>query len=166
MNARNARGLAELLADGPSNWGRWGPDDEVGALNYLGVDELKAGIVAVRGHRSFTLGVPVGSPAGDPVFPGRWPARHYVVADKAGFAAGHWHPLPGGLEFADDYVTGFAQAGTHCDALGHMWFDDALWNGYPADTTNGGMRRASIDAIARRGIVGRGVVLDMARLRG
>ena len=55
-----------------------------------------------------------------------------MVADKAGFEAGHWQPLPGGLEFADDYVTGFAQAGTHCDALGHMWFDDTLWNGYPA----------------------------------
>jgi hypothetical protein len=32
--------------------------------------------------------------------------------------------MPGGLEFADDYVTGFAQAATHCDALGYMWFDD------------------------------------------
>ena len=72
-----------------------------------------------------------------------------MVADKAGFRAGHWHPLPGGLEFADDYVTGFAQAGTHCDALGHMWFDDTLWNGYPADSTNGGMTKAGIEPIER-----------------
>lgn len=166
MSATDPRGLARLLADAPTNWGRWGADDEIGALNFLGPDAVKAGIAAIRGHRTFTLGVPVGAPEGDPVFPGRWPARHYVVADKAGFRAGHWQPLAGGLEFADDYLTGFAQAGTHCDGLGHMWFDDTLWNGYPADTTNGGMRRAGIDPIGRRGTVGRGVLLDLARFRG
>lgn len=158
--------MTRLLAGAPNNWGRWGAEDEHGALNYLGVDELKAGVAAIRQHRSFTLGVPVGTATGDPVFPGRWPARHYMVADKAGFAAGHWRALPGGLEFADDYVSGFAQAGTHCDALGHMWFDDTLWNGYPAHSTDGGMKRASIEPIARRGIVGRAVLLDLARFRG
>jgi kynurenine formamidase len=166
MSATDNGALARLLAGSPSNWGRWGADDELGALNYLGPDELKAGMAAVRRHRSFTLGVPIASPAGDPVFPGRWAARHYMVADKAGFAAGHWHPLPGGLEFADDYVSGFAQAGTHCDALGHMWFDDTLWNGFPAHSTDGGMTRASIEPIARRGVVGRAVLLDLARFRG
>ena len=166
MTATDTKALARLLEGSPSNWGRWDADDEVGALNYLGVDEVKAGVAAVRQHRTFTLGVPIGDPTGDPVFPGRWPARHYMVADKAGFSAGHWQPLAGGLEFADDYVTGFAQAGTHCDALGHMWFDDRLWNGYPAESTNGGMRRAGIEAIARRGTVGRGVLLDIARFRG
>jgi len=89
-----------------------------------------------------------------------------MVADKAGFEAGHWHPMPGGLEFADDYVSGFAQAGTHCDALGHMWFNDMLWNGYPAASTNGGMTRAGIEPIAARGVVGRYVLLDIARFRG
>lgn len=158
--------LAHLLAEAPSNWGRWGADDEIGALNYLAGAEVKSGLAAVRQHRTFTLGVPVATPAGDNVFPGRWPARHYMVADKAGFEAGHWHPMPGGLEFADDYVSGFAQAGTHCDALGHMWFDDTLWNGYPAASTNGGMTRAGIEPIAARGVVGRSVLIDMARFRG
>ncbi len=166
MSASDKKTLTRLLADMPRNWGRWGAEDEVGALNYLGADEIRAGMAAVREHRTFTLGVPIALPSGDPVFPGRWAARHYMVADKAGFAAGHWHAMPGGLEFADDYVSGFAQAGTHCDALGHMWFDDTLWNGFPADSTNGGMKRASIEPIARRGIVGRAVLLDVARLRG
>jgi kynurenine formamidase len=166
MNAIDAKALSRLLADAPRNWGKWGKADEVGALNYLTAEEVRAGMGRVRGHRTFTLGVPIGSPAGDAVFPGRWPARHYMVADKAGFEAGHWQPLAGGLEFADDYVSGFAQAGTHCDALGHMWFDDKLWNGYSAETTNGGMKKASIEPIARRGIVGRGVLLDLARFRG
>jgi kynurenine formamidase len=163
VSSTDKKALSRLLAGAPSNWGKWGADDEIGALNYLTGDEIKSGIAAVRLHRPFTLGVPVATAAGDPIFPGRWAARHYMVADKAGFEAGHWGPLPGGLEFADDYVSGFARAGTHCDALGHMWFDDTLWNGYPAASTNG---KASIEPIARRGIIGRAVLLDLARFHG
>ena len=163
---RPERPCPSLLADAPRNWGKWGADDEVGALNYLTGEEIGLGVASIRRRRPFTLGAPVATAAGDPVFPGRWAARHYMVADKAGFEAGHWRPLPGGLEFADDYVSGFAQAGTHCDALGHMWFDDTLWNGFPAASTNGGMTKAGIEPIARRGIVGRAVLLDLARFRG
>jgi kynurenine formamidase len=165
MSPTDTKVLSQLLADAPRNWGKWGSDDEVGALNYLTREEIKLGVAAIRRHRPFALGAPVATAAGDPVFPGRSPARHYMVADKAGFDAGHWRPLRGGLEFADDYVTGFAQAGTHCDALGHMWFDETLWNGYPASSTNGGMMKASIEPIAGRGIVGRAVLLDLARFR-
>ncbi|HTJ59270.1 MAG TPA: cyclase family protein [Devosiaceae bacterium] len=160
------KALSRLLAGAPNNWGKWGADDEVGALNYLTANEIKAGMAAVRQHRTFTLGVPIGTASGDAVFPGRWSARHYMVADKSGFVAGHWHPLDGGLEFADDYVSGFAQAGTHCDALGHMWYDDTIWNGYSAHTTDGGMKKASIEPVAKRGVVGRAVLLDLARFRG
>jgi kynurenine formamidase len=166
MKAADAKTLSRLLAGSPTKWGRWGAADEIGALNYLTEREVKLGLAAARQGRTFTLGVPIATDAGDAVFPGRWAARHYMVADKAGFEAGHWHPLEGGLEFADDFVNGFAQAGTHCDALGHMWFDDTLWNGYPASSTNGGMTKAGIMPIAERGIVGRAVLLDIARFRG
>lgn len=166
MSGPDREALARLLADCPTRWGHWGPEDEVGALNYLTPDEVRAGLATVRDGRTFTLGAPLATPQGDPVFPGRWAARRFVVADKAGFRAGHWQPLPGGLEFADDYVTGFAQASTHCDALGHMWYGDRLWNGYCADCSNGGMRKAGIEPIAARGIVGRCLLLDIARHRG
>lgn len=166
MSGNSAMTLSRLLADVPNRWGHWGADDEIGALNYLTSDEVKRGLATVRHGRTFTLGVPIATHEGDAVFPGRWPAKHFMVADKAGFENGHWQPLAGGLEFADDYVTGFAQAGTHCDALGHVWFDDMLWNGFPASSTNGGMTRAGIVPIAERGIVGRGVLLDIARFRG
>lgn len=166
MRAADTMTLNRLLADAPNRWGHWGADDEIGALNYLTSDEVKRGLSAARDGRTFTLGVPIATQEGDAVFPGRWPAKHFMVADKAGFTNGHWQPLAGGLEFADDYVTGFAQAGTHCDALGHMWFDDTLWNGFPASSTNGGMTKAGIMPIAERGILGRGVLLDVARFRG
>ena len=108
MGATDRETLSRILADAPKAWGQWAARDEIGALNYLTRVEVKSGVDAIRQHRAFTLGVPVGAAAGDLIFPGRWPARHYMVADKAGFEAGHWQALAGGLEFADDYVSGFA----------------------------------------------------------
>lgn len=46
--------MHELLKDAPTNWGRWGPDDEVGALNFLTSDEVMRGIRSVRSGRVFT----------------------------------------------------------------------------------------------------------------
>ena len=42
MTATDAKALSRLLAGAPSNWARWGAHDEVGALNYLTADEVKA----------------------------------------------------------------------------------------------------------------------------
>jgi hypothetical protein len=52
------------------------------------------------------------------------------------------------------------------DALGHAYVDGQLWNGYEADTTTGGLERASVGALARKGIVGRAVLVDVARHEG
>ena len=40
--------IGDLLENSPKNWGKWGPDDEVGALNYLGVNEVIAAAQLVR----------------------------------------------------------------------------------------------------------------------
>ena len=155
-------GLAALLADAPSNWGRWGDADEVGSLNFLNNAEVLRGVRAVRQGKVFTCGEVIGHPDGDPLWPGRAPARRDMVIDKDSFTRGDIPTLPGGAEFADDRIDMFLQGSTQFDALGHVWYDDRLWNGYPASGTNGGLEKASILPIAERGVVGRGVLLDMA----
>ena len=40
--------MGQLLAGSPSNWGRWGPSDEVGALNFLGNKEVLRGVRAIK----------------------------------------------------------------------------------------------------------------------
>jgi hypothetical protein len=62
--------LAELLKDAPKNWGRWGPDDELGCLNFLDAKEVLRGAAEIRNGKVFTLGTPITSPGGDPSFPG------------------------------------------------------------------------------------------------
>jgi kynurenine formamidase len=158
--------LSELLADLPKNWGRWGDDDEVGCLNYLTGDEILRGVRHVKAGKVFTLGIPMGSSGGDPVWPGRAGATRLMTQDRSYYTSGKLQPLKGGLEYADDYITAFLQGSSQYDALGHTWYGEEIYNGFLAETTTGGMAKCGVDKIAKRGVVGRGVLIDMARHRG
>ncbi|MEZ5101784.1 MAG: cyclase family protein [Thermoleophilia bacterium] len=145
-----------------------GPDDELGCLNHLGPAEVLRGAAEIREGRVLTLGAPIAHPGGDPAFPGLGrdaPSRTTCV-DYHHFRSGEMQTLPGGFEWADDVIALGTHAGTHVDALGHAWYDGRCWNGYPAEVTVGRMQKASVLPIAEHGIVGRGVLLDVARFRG
>jgi kynurenine formamidase len=156
----------QLLAGSPSNWGRWGKDDEIGSLNFLTNSEVLRGVRAVRQGKVFTCGELIGNPDGDPIWPGRVPATRHNVRDKSYYDDGRVKPFPGGVEYADDQITMFLQGSTQYDALGHVWYDDKLYNGFPASDSVGEMRKASVLPMAEHGIVGRGVLLDMAAYKG
>src|SRR5258705_293790 len=49
---------------------------------------------------------------------------------------------------------------------GRWGADDQLYNGYDAKTTIGALRKCSVEKIANRGVVGRGLLLDVARYKG
>ena len=167
MTEPTAPYLGDLLKDSPSNWGKWGPDDEVGSLNYLGPEQVLAAARLVTSGKVFTLQRLIGDPKGDPVWPGRTPAERTQILDESNWDEGAGGPAyPGGLHYADDKISAFLQGSTQYDALGHVWFDGKLWNGYDARTTIGGLDKASVQPIAERGIVGRAVLLDMARFLG
>ncbi|NMO03395.1 cyclase family protein [Gordonia sp. TBRC 11910] len=159
--------LTELLADSPTNWGKWGPDDEVGSLNYLTAEQVLAGAAQIQKGELFTLQRLIGDPNGDPVWPGRSPATREMILDESHWDEGGDGPaFPGGLHYADDKIYAFLQGSTQYDALGHVWYDGKIWNGYDARTTIGGLSKASVAPIAERGVAGRAVLLDMARYRG
>eukprot|EP00871_Galdieria_phlegrea_P002202 jgi/Galph1/2983/GphlegSOOS_G1601.1 len=158
--------MKELLASAPKNWSRWGINDEVGSLNFLTNEEVLRGIRSVKYGEVYTLGELIANPKGEPVFPGRTGALRFMTRDKSHYKSGKVQPKAGGGESSDDAVTMYLQGSTQYDALGHFWYDDHIWNGYSADTTMGGMEKASIEPIAERGVVGRGVLIDMARFRG
>ena len=158
--------VSELLKNAPRNWGRWGAEDEVGSLNFLTPAEVLRGVQAVRQGKTSTLQVQMGNPKGDPVWPGRNPAQRMNVMDEGHFLCGKGPLFPGGLHYSDDVMFMYLQGSTQYDALGHVWSDGKLYNGYDANTTIGGMAKAGVLPIAERGVVGRGVLIDMARHRG
>ena len=156
----------DLLRETPRNWGRWGADDEVGALNLLTAESVFRGLGSIRTGEVFTLGAPMCGDEGEPITPERTRALRINTRDRASYTSGRYEPLPGGLQWADDVVTMYLQGTTHIDAVGHAWYGDQIWNGYSADETIDRLTRASILPIAERGIVGRAVLVDLARYRG
>ncbi|MFM0653541.1 cyclase family protein [Paraburkholderia sediminicola] len=166
MEGKTVPHVRELLENSPKNWGKWGPNDEVGSLNYLTSVEILRGVACVKQGKTFTLQVRLGDPDGDPIWPGRQQAKRINIMDKGHYLCGKGPHYPGQYESADDVIFMNLQGSTQYDALGHVWYDDQIWNGYNANTTIGGMTKASVLPIGERGVVGRGILIDMARHRG
>ncbi len=74
--------------------------------------------------------------------------------------------FPGAFHYADDYIFMPLQAASQWDGLAHVFYDEKMYNGFPSsDVTPHGAHHCSITAMAK-GITGRGVLLDIARLKG
>ncbi|MGR6520346.1 cyclase family protein (plasmid) [Rhodococcus erythropolis] len=161
--------MKQFLGDNPPmNWGKWGPDDELGSLNYLDAKEALRGVSQVRTGDVFTLQIQMGraEAPGDPAFPGRHSIDRENVLDESSWDGDGGPYFGGGARYADDSAHIFLQGSTQYDSLGHVWYDGQLWNGYDARSTIGAMEKASVLPIAEKGVVGRGVLIDMARYRG
>jgi kynurenine formamidase len=137
----------------------WGAADRRGALNHITQARVLAAVSEVRLGRTVTLAAPIESRV-SPDNPE--PAVHQMIS-PAGDQAD-----PGGLSFAMDRLAMnvHGDADSHIDALCHVIYRARLYNGVAADTvTAAGPLDLSIE-VARDGIVGRGVLLDIPRLRG
>lgn len=157
--------IETILQDAPKNWGKWGADDEVGALNYLDAEQVLRGVAAAKTGEVFSLQIPMTHNFG-PVFPGRIPTMHYMAQDESTFTSGKKDALSGGLKFSDDVAFMYLQGTTHTDALAHAWYGHEVYGGKPAATSVDGHTHADVAAIGKRGIVGRGVLLDVGRHNG
>jgi kynurenine formamidase len=141
------------------NWGRWGDDDERGTLNYLTPRHVCNAARLVRSGRSVSMAIPINKVAG-PDNP-RPPAHYMVRTHDQRFDFGE-------PAFALDYLASefHGDCHTHIDALCHVSYKGKLYNGKPAGSvTCLGPAIQDITAYAH-GIVGRGVLLDIPRLRG
>lgn len=136
-----------------SNWGRWGAEDQKGALNLITSGQIKQAAGLVRTGAVYSLAMPL--EADGP----QWPPRHKT-----------WRTTKYGNESgkgsADDIVTMHSHSGTHIDALCHVWYEDQIYNGFAVDEhiTSEGATRNAIENVPA--IVGRGVLLDIPGWKG
>jgi kynurenine formamidase len=148
------------LFDELSNWGRWGPEDERGTLNLLTPERVAAAAALVREGRTVTMSLPLNTRRSQD---NPMPADHHMtsLADAA--------PGSEPVQFIKDYVgADYHNDGhSHIDALCHVAYRGALYNDNRPErsvTADG----AAVDTIEvlRDGLIGRGVLLDIPRLRG
>ena len=144
---------------GPTNWGRFGDDDELGTLNFLTPTAVLAAASCIRTGEYFPLNLPLDQPAGigfgRPDYQRVQHARNIDVL---------------GMTVNDDWVTIALQGSSQWDGLIHAGLeepghDGVFYNGVGTDAVDesGFVHKNSIDKVAQRGIVGRGVLLDIAR---
>ncbi|WSQ08821.1 cyclase family protein [Streptomyces sp. NBC_01231] len=131
-----------------------------GALDTITEEQVLAAVREVRTGRTVSLAAPVDTRTGPD---NADPARHRLTAPADG------HPGSSGLEFARDRfaMNIHGDVDSHLDALCHVVYDGTLHGGVPAADALSpeGASALSVD-LARDGIAGRGVLLDIPRLHG
>jgi kynurenine formamidase len=131
-------------------WGVFGDEDEVGTINLLTPERVRAAARSIRRGKVFALNLPIDIP-NPPLFT-RGAHKHTVKI------------FPGADFVLDDYLDNFyPQASSQWDALCHVKHPTlGAYNGIPDDQITGrGGTRLGIDNLARRGIAGRGVLADI-----
>lgn len=144
----------EAMMTSLSNWGRWGKQDQVGALNLITTEKKKQAAALVKRGISVSL-------------------SHNVIKDPVGNSASFHHKMthtgldPNSHSSGDIFSVqyhGYTQ--THVDALCHFFYKGKMYNGFPQqEVTQDGAGKLSVINL-KNGIFTRGVLVDLPRLWG
>jgi len=145
---RNAGEFDALFKD-VSNWGRWGKDDQLGAVNLITAAKRKQAVALVKSGISVSL---AHNPLTERAEDNTSPFEHTMLRGNS----------------MDRYAVSYhGYAHSHIDALCHFLYKDQTYNGYArADVnTDKGCVKLGIDTL-KSGIVSRGILIDVPRLKG
>jgi kynurenine formamidase len=151
------------------NWGKWGAADEIGTLNYTQSEDIVAAARLVRQGKVISLALnfdnngPQGAKSKYPSM-GRINPVHTMLRTGTDAYSGVLDHR--GIRAADDMVVMPLQCGTQWDGLGHVFYENYMWNGYDCrEVTSAGAQKCGIEKTKNK-MVGRGVFLDVARALG
>jgi kynurenine formamidase len=147
---------------------RWGPDDQAGGLNEITPAGVLAAVSLVRSGRIYDLAHVLHADV--PAFPGRafrsylTTNYHYVNRRRADGSPEGWGR--NAVNWIVEQITATQQMGTHLDALNHLQVGDRTYNGHRlADIAEDwGTNRLGVETLPQ--IVTRGLLLDIAAVRG
>jgi kynurenine formamidase len=162
MTDPRAPSEAEVLAyfKALSNWGRWGEQDQLGTLNHITLAHRRRAAALVLAGEAVSCAWEIDvRPQADQVF---GPPQRYMLSTGQGLTdSPRW---AGASEFVGLVFHGYSV--THLDALSHYFWDRRMYNGVDAAevTSREGARRHAMSAL-EAGVVTRGVLLDVAKVR-
>ncbi len=169
-----------------STWGDWGDDDQLGRVNLLTPERIKAAISEVHEGLTFCLSLPLNLPGGNSVNPKRLPPKFGPVFHPPGsdhvYYNMDWNAVQeGNMDVSSDECTtfwnqystqwdSFAHVGSQFDANGDGEPERVYYNGFrageevlgPEHPAGMGARALSVAGMAKACMQGRGVMLDMA----
>lgn len=130
------------------NWGRWGPDDELGAANLITETKRRQAAALVKNGISVSL------------------AHNPLTEAAVDNASPFEHTMGRGFTTDTYRVMYHGYAHSHIDALCHILYKNQTYNGYSREEVNTekGCTKLGIDKL-KNGIVTRGVLIDIPRLR-
>ena len=148
-----------------SNWGRWGDDDEMGALNLITPEQVKRAVGTVQEGVRISLSRTIEF---ESTLDAPNPPVHFMVESGEGWATGDKvsaRPNAAATDYFGMIFHGYTI--THIDSLAHFFWDGKTYNGKPAHmvSTSLGATVCSVEE-ARNGIVTRGVLVDVPMIRG
>ncbi|HJO12357.1 MAG: cyclase family protein [Gammaproteobacteria bacterium] len=136
-----------------SNWGRWGPDDELGALNLITPQKRMQAAALVQSGVSVSLAHNYSKAASENPNP---PFDHAMSG------------VNGQGAFVMDRISFSYHGGihSHMDSLCHMSHNEKMYNDFSrGDVDEEGCQKLAITDV-KEGIMTRGILLDIARLKG
>jgi kynurenine formamidase len=150
--------LGSVGAANAQDWtkSKWGPDDEIGAANYMKPELVVKAAQLVKTGKTYALGIPVDSKT--PAYPPRTFKVTIVQPGQAGIPG----LGPSKTTYNDDILETWVGIGSQLDGLGHIGVEHIYYNGNKladfADPT--GLKKLGIEKVPP--MVTRGVLLDMA----
>ena len=162
-----------------SNWGRWGPDDQLGTVNLITADKVREAAALAKAGKTNSLSMPYDARGPQNGYLGRSNPRLYQLLSGPGYLVGEQHnlethtlteltkstgqPTAG---FYDDVLVMPTQSGTQWDALCHVFWRGQMYNGHSAaDAGTAGSRSNGVQNYTGK-IVTRGVFVDLPAYRG
>jgi len=141
-----------------SNWGRWGKDDQRGALNFITDRKRASAAKLVESGETVSLSLPLATVAAadNPT-----PVMHLM--QQVGHDSHEVELLP----YSADYfaIAPHGLANTHLDALCHVFHKGKMYNGFDANEVGShGAKKCAID-VASQGVISRGVLLDIPKIK-
>jgi kynurenine formamidase len=154
----------DAAKSGTGNWGRWGEDDQRGALNLITPELVLEALRIPKSGKVYSLALPIG--AGGPIIEYRGAPKRLTLTSSSDGAMYEAYGAAPGVGTNEDVLILAAHSLTHMDALAHVFSEGTIYNGYAASgfTSNAGAARCDITNTGS--FAGRAVLLDLPGHQG
>jgi kynurenine formamidase len=145
------------------NWGRWGENDKRGMLNFITPEMIVKAAGLIKQGKVYALGEELHSDVARVITPARMGVQ--IIQERDGYdrvtKPGEFDPKT--YQGAASFTFMHNHTGSHLDTFAHIYRENSLYNNAPPPKPDGTMHG---DAASVQYMVGRGVLLDVAKYKG